>query len=401
MDDFTSTSELSVWFIVFINLVLSHADFEIYVNSIKYFVNVVTQKIFMTLLIVYITLALGVSFLCSLLEATLLSLTPAYLASIDSRAPALSKRWLNFKEDVEKPLAAILSLNTIAHTVGAAGAGAQATALFGEIYFGVISVILTLLILVVSEIIPKTLGARYCKELAPVCGHILTGVQFLMHPLVVLTEIVTRRFLPKTNEPTMTRTDLQSLVEVGNKEGVLDSSETRSISAMMAFKELTVESVMTPRTVVTMLDSSMNIGDILKEKQSLKFSRLPVFHEIRENVTGFVRKDDIFQQAVEQNTELTLKEIQREIPTVPDSKKLSDLLQQMVNQREQIVHVVNEYGDSVGIATMEDLIETMIGMEIVDESDAYIDMQERARALWKQRATTRGTIQDDLGSKDE
>ncbi len=348
----------------------------------------------MALLIGYLVLALGVSFLCSILEATLLSLTPTYLRSLETTKPLTAKRWADFKNEVEKPLAAILSLNTIAHTVGAAGAGAQAVALFGDFYFGVISAILTLLILFVSEIVPKTLGARYFSQLAAPAAVVLQGVQIIMYPLVLVTQKLTKRLLPDTKPPTLSRSDLSSLIDIGEKEGILDKNEAKSIASMMAFRELDVESVMTPRTVVFMLDEDLTIEEILKTQPTIRYSRLPLYRETKDDVVGFVRKDDLYQYAASGKKETRLSQIKRSMLTVPDTKKVPDLLQQMVSERAQIVHVVNEYGDSLGIATMEDLVETMIGMEIVDESDTYIDMQERARLLWRQRSRRMNEIQD-------
>ena len=184
------------------------------------------------------------------------------------------------------------------------------------------------------------------------------------------------------------------MIDIGEKEGILDKNEAKSIASMMAFRELDVESVMTPRTVVFMLDEDLTIEEILTTQPTIRYSRLPLYRETKDDVVGFVRKDDLYQYAASGKKETRLSQIKRSMLTVPDTKKVPDLLEQMVSERAQIVHVVNEYGDSLGIATMEDLVETMIGMEIVDESDTYIDMQERARLLWKQRSRRMNEIQD-------
>ena len=344
----------------------------------------------MLMLALYISLALGVSFLCSLLEATLLSLTPTYLASLDSKRPKLAKLWRSFKEDIDKPLAAILSLNTIAHTVGAAGAGAQATKLFGEVYFGVISAVLTLLILIFSEIIPKTLGARYWQQLAPACGHILRWVQWSMYPLVVAAKSLTGWLAPQSEGPTLSRDDFRSLATVGHKEGVIDAGEANAIDALLAFRGLVVKDVMTPRTVMASLQSDMTIADVLQGSPSIKFSRIPIFEVNSDNIVGFVRKDDIYKQAAEGQLDLPLVDLKRELLTVLETKPLPELMQTMVSERVTMSLIINEYGDPLGIATMEDLVETMLGMEIVDESDSHIDMQQRARELWRMRARAAG-----------
>ncbi len=341
----------------------------------------------MVLLALYVGLALGFSFLCSLLEATLLSLTPTYLASLEVNKPKLGALWRGFKADIDKPLAAILSLNTIAHTVGAAGAGAQATKLFGEVYFGIISAVLTLLILVFSEIIPKTLGARYWQQLAPACGHILRWVQWSMYPLVIGAKSITGWLTPTSEGPTLSRDDFHMLATMGRREGVIDEAEARAISALIAFRGLVAKDVMTPRTVMATLPADMRVTDILPTDPSLKFSRIPIYQGDNDDIIGFVRKDDVYKAAAEGRSETPLAELRRDLLSVLEGKALPDLIQTMVRERVSISLVINEYGDPLGLATMEDLVETMLGMEIVDESDSHIDMQERARELWRLRAS--------------
>ena len=350
----------------------------------------------MLLLAVYVGLALTVSFLCSLLEATLLSLTPTYLVSLESRRPKLAALWISFKSDIDKPLAAILSLNTIAHTVGAAGAGAQATKLFGEVYFGVISGVLTLLILVFSEIIPKTLGARYCKQLAPACGYILRWVQFSMFPLVKIAKVLTGWMAPNDEGPSLSRDDFFALAKVGRKEGIVDADEARSISALLTFHGLLAKDIITPRTVMATLPAIQKVGEILATDPSFKFSRIPIYQDDDDDIVGFVRKDDIYKEIAEGRLDTSLASIKRDLLTVLDVKALPDVMQTMANMRISMCLVVNEYGDPLGIATMEDLIETMLGIEIVDESDIHVDMQERARELWRLRTDT-GRSDGDIG----
>ena len=344
----------------------------------------------MGLLAIYIGLALSVSFLCSLLEATLLSLTPTFLESLENKRPKLGLLWRNFKSDIDKPLAAILSLNTIAHTIGAAGAGAQATKLFGELYFGIISAVLTLLILVFSEIIPKTLGARYWRQLAPICGYILWWVQFLMYPLVVMAKILTGWMAPKSEAPTVSRDDFHMMANMGRREGVINADEARAINTLLAFRGLTARDVMTPRTVMATLSAAIRVGDILPTDPSLRFSRIPIYNSNNDDIVGFVRKDDIYKEVAEGRLDTRLDSLKRELLSALEAKALPELMQTMVNERVSICLIVSEYGDPLGIATMEDLVETMLGMEIVDESDSHIDMQERARELWRLRANSAG-----------
>ena len=298
--------------------------------------------------------------------------------------------WRDFKADIDKPLAAILSLNTIAHTLGAAGAGAQAIQLFGELYFGVISAVLTLLILIFSEIIPKTLGARYWQQLAPVCGHILRWVQWSMYPLVVAAKSLTGWLAPPSEEPTLSRDDFHVLASMGRQEGIIDAGEARAIEALLAFRGLVARDVMTPRTVMATLSADMIVGEISPTDPALRFSRIPIYQNGSDDLIGFVRKVEIYVEAAAGRGKTRLVELNHDFLSVLENKPLPDLMQKMVSERVSISLVVNEYGDPLGITTMEDLVETMLGMEIVDESDNHIDMQERARELWKLRARASG-----------
>ena len=350
----------------------------------------------MVLLATYIFLALGVSFLCSLLEATLLSLTPTYLASLEDKRPKVGALWRNFKQDIDRPLAAILSLNTIAHTVGAAGAGAQATLLFGEVYFGVISAVLTLLILVFSEIIPKTLGARYWQQLAPACAYILRWVQWAMYPLVVGAKSLTGLIASKSEEKTLSREDFYALAKVGRQEGVINADEATAISALLAFRGLVARDVMTPRTVIATLPAELRVDDISPTDPSLRFSRIPIFADHSDDFIGFVRKDEIYGEVAQGRSETRLVELKHNFISVLESQALPDLMKKMVGERVPISLIINEYGDPLGIVSMEDLVETMLGIEIVDESDSHIDMQERARELWRLRAEAAGIDLDSV-----
>ena len=344
----------------------------------------------MVLLAIYIGLALGVSFLCSLLEATLLSLTPTYLATLEAKRPKIGAMWRDFKADIDKPLAAILSLNTIAHTLGAAGAGAQAIQLFGELYFGLISAVLTLMILIFSEIIPKTLGARYWQQLAPICGHILRWVQWSMYPLVLAANSLTGWLVPPAEGPTLSRDDFHLLASMGHQEGVIDADEASAIKALLAFRGLVVRDVMTPRTVMATLPADISVADVSPTDPALRFSRIPIFQDGSDDLIGFVRKDEMYAEAAAGRGETKLLKLKHELLGVLENRALPELMRKMVSERVSINLVINEYGDPLGIATMEDLIETMLGMEIVDESDSHVDMQERARELWQLRARASG-----------
>ena len=334
----------------------------------------------MLMLALYISLALGVSFLCSLLEATLLSLTPTYLASLDNKRPKLASLWRGFKEDIDKPLAAILSLNTIAHTVGAAGAGAQATKLFGEVYFGVISAVLTLLILVFSEIIPKTLGARYWQRFVP---FTVTSLKFLilaLYPMVRLSEGITRMLKKDGDRPVFSRNDFLAMAEQGQNEGRLDDAEAEVIRNLMAFREARVRSIMTPRTVVQAVRADTPVRAFLAREEATVLSRLPVYSEQIDTVDGLVLRDDLLAAAARDEQDRPVRDYQRQALFVLDRMHLPTLVKRLTQNRTHLAVVVDEYGVTQGVVTMEDVIETLLGLEIMDEADTVADMQALARA---------------------
>ena len=346
----------------------------------------------MIALIAFVALALGMSFLCSVLEAVLLSITPSYVASENEKGHRSAKLWRRYKDDIDRPLAAILSLNTIAHTVGAAGAGAQATKVFGEVYFGIISAVLTLLILVVSEIIPKTLGALFWRKLAPACAQTLRVVIWSMYPLVVMSQGITR--LLSKNAPThsVSRDEFAALAELGAREGVLSKEESAQLASVLRFRALKAKDVMTPRPVIFAFDEDLTVADARARK--LPFSRIPLYREQADNIHGFVRKDDLLRAAID-TPGTPLRALRRELLTVPENQSLDSLWRRMVEGRDQMAMVVNEYGAVLGLVTTEDLVETLLGLEIVDETDHTVDMQALARRLWEQRAERLGLVPND------
>ncbi|WP_185236435.1 CNNM domain-containing protein [Teredinibacter franksiae] len=344
----------------------------------------------MALLLFYLALALCVSFLCSVLEAVLLSVTPSYIASEQELGSSDGTRWAHIKANIDRTLAAILSLNTIAHTIGAAGVGAQAASVFGEAYFGVISAILTLLILVFSEIIPKTLGANYWKSLAPACLRILKPVEICMWPLVVLSQGITGFFSRKEDLHMISRDEIAALAWMGEDQGVLNSNESAVVRSIMRVRTLTAKDIMTPRTVIFSLDAQLTVEQALKIEDTFRFSRIPLYDEHSDKIRGLVRKDDILAKAAKNLHQTKLKNLERELLTVLSNKALLDLLQKMSGRHFQMCLVVNEFGDTLGIATMEDVVETMLGLEIVDETDNHPDMQKLARSLWLKRAKESG-----------
>lgn len=349
----------------------------------------------MTLLIFYISLALGVSFLCSIMEAVLLSVTPSFIAQTEKEGGSTGRNLRKFKDNVDKPLAAILSLNTIAHTVGAAGAGAQAAFLFGSNYVGVISAVLTFLILVVSEIIPKTVGAVYWRGLVPVIVRILTPTILFMWPLVKLSEGITKLITHGRGKLLIHRDEFIALAELSAKEGLFHEDESRILKNLFRLRQVLTRDIMTPRTVVHAFPETMSVNEALVADPGFHFSRIPVYGKDKDDTTGFVLKSDILMSAVKNKDNVPLSELKRSIHIVIESLPLRDLFEQFMDKHAHIALVVDEYGSSVGIVTMEDLIETILGLEIVDEADNVQDMRELARRQWFKRAKNLGIISKD------
>ncbi|MDT8436222.1 MAG: hemolysin family protein [Gemmatimonadota bacterium] len=352
----------------------------------------------MTLLILYVALALGVSFLCSIMEAVLLSVTPSYAATLEARGSAAGRRLVRLKAEVDRPLAAILSLNTIAHTVGATGAGAQAAVVFGSTWLGVFSAVLTFAILVLSEIIPKTLGALYWRGLVPWVVRALVPVMLLMWPLVKLSQGITWLIARGRQEPVVERAEIAALAELGAREGVLRASESRIVRNLFRFGELWAEDIMTPRTVLVALPEEWPVARALELEDVLRFSRLPVYRGSRDSVTGFVLKSDILLHAARaagRPGDARLADLRRPLLHVPESLPVPQLFDRLMADGSHIALVVDEFGGTAGLVTMEDVFETLIGLEIVDEADTVEDLRELARQEWRKRARRLGLPAED------
>ena len=349
----------------------------------------------MGLLVLYVALAIGVSFLCSMMEAVLLSVTPSYVAALERKGSAVGERIHEFKENVDRPLAAILSLNTIAHTVGAAGVGAQAAIVFGEAYTGIIAAILTLLILVLSEIIPKTLGAVYWRTLTPSVVRMLTATIIAMWPLVKLSQGITHLLSQEEEETAFSREEFTAMAELGEEEGVFEEKESRILRNLFRFNSLRVKDVMTPRTVIFDLPESTTIGEVVEEHDEFRFSRIPVYDDDPDDITGYVLKDEMLLRAAQEEFDVTLEEMARDILVVHETLPLPDLLERLLDRLEHIALVVDEYGGVAGVVTMEDVVETLLGLEIVDEADSVEDMQALARKQWFKRARELGMVSEE------
>ncbi|NGP89815.1 CNNM domain-containing protein [Fodinibius halophilus] len=351
----------------------------------------------MYLLIFYLSLAIGVSFLCSLLEATLLSVSHSYIAIMERKGVRTGKLLRRYKEDIDRPLSAILSLNTIAHTVGAAGVGAQAQIVFGDAYVAISSAVLTFLILVLSEIIPKTIGATYWRNLAPFAARTLRILMVSLYPFVVMSQAITRWLSDDNNLPSFSREEFGALADLGVEEGVFEEEESRIFKNLIRFNSLRVKDIMTPRTVVVGFEEDLEVGDVSENVEQLHFSRLPVYGKERDEITGYVLKNDLLLMMARGETDQQLKELKRDILIVPEMMPLQDFFERLMTKQEHIAIVVDEYGGFAGVVTMEDLVETLLGMEIIDEVDNIEDMQKMARKKWMERAKRLGIVPEDDG----
>jgi len=344
----------------------------------------------MTLLIIYVAVALLFSFLCSISEAVLLSVTTAHISVLEQEGKPTGPLLRKLKTDINKPLAAILTLNTIAHTVGAVGAGAQAVAVFGSNWVGLISALLTLMILVFSEIIPKTLGATYWRALAGATAHGLKFLIRVLYPFVLLSELLTRSISPDMKVEGFNRQEFAAMADLGEQEGQLQERESRILKNLFMLHETIVTDVMTPRPVVFSLSESLTVHEYFEKHYDSRFSRIPVYAKNDEMFTGFVLKDDLLLAQARNNIDSTLSTYRRNLSTLSDKSSLSDAFDEVLHQRAHIMVIVDEYGGMEGIITMEDILETLLGLEIMDESDKTADMQEYARRMWKKRAQKMG-----------
>jgi CBS domain containing-hemolysin-like protein len=293
--------------------------------------------------------------------------------------------FIDLKANIDKPLSAILSLNTVAHTVGAAGVGAQAVKVFGEASFGIVSAILTILILLITEIIPKTVGARYWRRLAKVSSFLIKITIFITYPLVIVSSYITKIFSKNKKELTTSREEIAALASIGADEGIFSEKEDKIIQNLLKLKKVKVKEILTPRVVVVVADENLNLKEFLESKDYLKFSRIPVYSENDENITGYVIRQTLFEKLAEGNNDIKLKDFKREIIVAPNSITLFSMWEKLLDKKEHIALIVDEYGGVDGIVTMEDIIETLLGLEIVDERDTVADMQKYARERWKTR----------------
>lgn len=347
----------------------------------------------MLLLTIFIFIAVGFSFLCSIAEAVLLSVSTSFIVNAEQEGKAYGVVLRELKEDINSPLAVILTLNTIAHTMGAAGAGAQAAAIFGSVYLGIFSAILTLVILIFSEIIPKALGAHYWRKLAPITAYSLRFLIRLLYPFVLLSNKLTQGL---SHEPTLqgfSRKEFSAMAKLGEQEGQLDKHESAVLKNLFRLRETQVRSAMTPRSVVFAMHEDSTLNYLLGKQNRKMFSRIPVYTD-HDKITGFILRDDVLIAQNDGYGDATLKDYRRELEAILDASSLLQAFETFVSKGVQIMLVVSEYGDTQGIITLEDILESLLGLEIMDESDTVEDMQVLARRLSKLRHKKMGLEQE-------
>ncbi len=338
----------------------------------------------MGLLLTYLLIALAVSFLCSILEAVLMSTPLSYITMREEEGYKPAKRFLQYKQNSSRPIAAILSLNTIANTIGAAGVGHQATVLWGSTWFGWVSALMTILVLVFAEIIPKTIGTNAWKSLMGFAATAIRVLIFCLYPIVICVEYLQKVITPPNSDTSISREEVSAMADVAEESGELDESENEVIQNIISLDEVTASDVMTPRVVAAIAPEKMTVKAFYKDKRFRHHSRIPVYEE-DEYITGYILRVEALQLIAEDKFDKTLHDIRRDIASFNEDTPLDQIWDEMLSKDEQIAVVINEYGAFQGIITLEDVIETILGDEIVDENDVVRDMQQLALDKWKRR----------------
>lgn len=348
----------------------------------------------MGLLFTYLLIALFFSFLCSVLEASLLSTTPVFINMKIKEGKKYALTLGKYKRNIDLPLSAILTLNTFAHTIGAAGVGSHAQKLWGEEYLTLVSIILTLVILIFSEIIPKTLGALYWKRLGSFSVVALKIMIYSpLYPFIILTNFITKKLRrDESLNPLISRTEFRALTDSVIEEGVIDEEESQLLGNLMKFRHIKVRDIMTPQVVIVAAEENTLIRDFYESNEEINFSRIPVYREELNNFTGFVLKDELMEKIIDEEGDEAMKSIIRPIKIVNEEMPIIKLFYKLIDLKAHIAMVVDEYGMVSGLVTMEDVFETLIGLEIVDEMDNVEDMQVLARKNWEERARKLGLI---------
>ena len=348
----------------------------------------------MTALVLYLSLALGISFMCSLLEATILSVSHGHIRALCHKGRKSGRLLQDLKDRIDRPLAAILTLNTVANTMGAAGVGAQVLKLYTNCYPGeghagevvaVASAVLTFLILVFSEIIPKTLGAVYWKQLAPTAGYIIKGLIITIYPLVLLFEALSKLISGKRYRHKVSREEMAAVAEIGKAEGTLQIQETRVIHNLLRLNKVLAKDVLTPRSVLLAFQKDMTVREAVDKHSPIRFSRIPLYSKDLDDISGIVHRYQLLRAYAEERVQMALARLSVPIHAVPETTSVASILDEFLRRQEQVFLVVDEYGGTAGIITLEDAIETLLGAEIVDEFDTVEDMRKLATQIGERR----------------
>ena len=357
----------------------------------------------MGLLIAFFLLSIIFSFFCSIWEAVLLSISYSYIKRAETEHPSTGKILSRLKKDIDQPLSAILTLNTIAHTVGAIGVGVQAGKVFGANYFSllgfsisyesIIATLMTLAILFLSEIIPKTIGANNWKNLAPFTARSLNILLVILKPFVWVSNFITRSLKKDKGKSVLSKKDFSVITDMLGESGEIDQRDYTLIKNVLRFDKLIAKDVMTPRSVMVMANESQTLQSYYDSAQPMVFSRIPLYHEQKDKLTGMLLKDDLLQNLVEGKADQPLSSIKREVPMISENMILKKMFETLQENREHLAVVLDEFGTVTGLVTLEDIFETLLGLEIMDETDSISDLQKYARQKWEQRAKKLGLIE--------
>ena len=344
----------------------------------------------MELMIIYMLAALLISALCSVLEATIMSTPMSFITSLEAQEVKGAALLKKYKHNIDRPISAILVLNTVANTVGASLVGSQAASVAHELNYphdtviGVVSALFTLLILICSEIIPKTIGSTYWRTLAIPASKVIRVLVIVTFPVVYCLERITHLISGNSTQVSVSREEVSAMVTVGAEEGVLEKKENRMIQNLLKLDEITAHEIMTPSVVVSMADSSMTLKEFYRNEEFSNYSRIPIYDDDNSDyITGYVLRQTILERLAEDKFNIHLTDLARPILSFSEEEPVANIWEKLLEKKEHISIIIDEYGSLRGIVTLEDVIETMLGFEIVDEKDEVVDMQEYAKAQWK------------------
>lgn len=338
----------------------------------------------MTLLIIYLVLAIGISFLCSILEAVLLSVTPTYIAQIKDKKPHESKILEKVKSQLDQSISSILILNTFAHTMGAAGVGGQAVRIYGEQWETLIALLLTLAILYFSEIIPKTIGATFWKQLAVPSAYIIVVLVKLVFPLVWLSTRLTRLF-SRNKKDSISREEVLAFTALSHKEGAIATQESLLLENILKLRDAKTEDILTPRTVVHALSEKCTVKEALQADKTQNFTRIPVYQDSIDNISGLIIKNQLYEFERQGKGDHLLSEVKVPIHRISENFPVLQLLDLFIKRHEQLFLVEDHFGQTAGVVSLEDAVETLLGREIVDETDKIEDLQKFAKDSYRDR----------------